>query len=341
MRDFDLPGDSIAFHDLAPRQESFAAALSRGLEAPRGAKAIPCRFLYDAEGSRLFEAICALPEYYPTRTETAILQACAAEVATLAGPRCQLVELGSGSSAKVRLLLDALDSPAAYVPIDISAEPLRRAAQAIAADYPNLHVAAVCADYAEPFALPEIPGGGRRLGFFPGSTIGNLDPLAAEAFLQLWAHRLGPGSAMLVGVDLKKDRTILEPAYDDAAGVTAAFSLNLLARANRELGADFDLGAFRHRAVWNEAAGRIQIHLVSEKAQSVQACGRTFAFAEGEAIHVEDSCKYDIDAFAALARRAGFDPQRYWTDAAGLFSVHWLEAGDASRLFGMTGGQGR
>jgi len=173
--------------------------------------------------------------------------------------------------------------------------------------------------------LPEIPGGGRRLGFFPGSTIGNLSPEEAEAFLSLWALRLGPGSAMLVGVDLTKGREVLEPAYDDAAGVTARFSLNLLARANRELGADFDLAGFRHRAFWSETRSRIEIHLVSLRAQETVVADRRFHFAAGEAIHIEDSCKYSLAGFTALASRAGFEPVESWTDPAQLFSVHYLE----------------
>lgn len=314
-------GQAIAFHDLAPRQEGFADALVRGLS--RRDRAIPCRFLYDARGSALFDAICELPEYYPTRTEMGILTGAAPEIAALAGPACQLIELGSGSSIKARLLLNAMEQPAAYVAIDISRDHLRSAAEAMAADFPALHVAAICADYAQPFALPDLRGG-RRVGFFPGSTIGNLDPAQAEAFLRLWAQRLGPGSAMLIGVDLKKGRAILEPAYDDAQGVTAAFSLNVLARANRELGADFDLDGFRHEARWNEARSRIEIHLRSLRAQTATVAGRRFAFGAGERVHIEDSCKYTLDGFAALAGRAGFDTGRTWTDPRGLFSVHWL-----------------
>ena len=326
MRDLDVQAclgePAIAFYDLNPRQEGFAEGLARGLA--QADKAIPCRFLYDARGSALFDAICELPEYYPTRTETGILRMRAEEIAQLAGPRCQLIELGSGSSVKVRLLLEALDRPAAYVAIDISGDHLRRAAEAVAADFPGLRVAAMAADYAQPFALPDFPGAGRRLGFFPGSTIGNLLPDEAEAFLGLWARRLGPGSAMLIGVDLSKDRGILEPAYDDSAGVTAAFSLNVLERANRELGANFNLEGFRHRAVWNEPLSRIEIHLVSLAAQSVRLLGRTYDFAPGEAVHIEDSCKYSVEGFRALARRAGFSPLECWTDPSGLFSVHYL-----------------
>jgi dimethylhistidine N-methyltransferase len=322
MRDAQLIDGGFAFYDLAPRQEGFADALARGLsQAPRP---IPSRFLYDARRSALFDAICELPEYYPTRTEMRILTERADEIAALAGPGVALVELGSGSSTKVRLLLDALDRPAAYVAIDISGDHLQAAARGIAEDFPKLAVAAICADYAEPFALPHFEGARRRLGFFPGSTIGNLTPERAEAFLRVWAARLGQGAAMLIGVDLVKDAAVLEPAYDDAQGITAAFSLNLLARANRELGADFDLDGFRHRARWNPAAERIEIHLVSLRDQSVNVAAQRYDFEGGEVVHVEDSCKYTIEGFQALARRAGFTPVQAWTDDEGLFSVHWL-----------------
>jgi dimethylhistidine N-methyltransferase len=325
MRDGQLIDGGFAYYDLAPKQETFGEALARGLSQTK--KAIPCRFLYDARGSALFYAICDLPEYYPTRTEMRILADQADAIASAAGPGVALVELGSGSSTKVRLLLDALERPAAYVAIDISGEHLRAAAGRIAEASPGLAVAAICADYAEPFALPHFEGARRRVGFFPGSTIGNLPPDRAETFLRGWAARLGQGAAMVIGVDLVKDPAVLEPAYDDAQGVTAAFSLNLLTRANRELGADFDPGGFRHRARWSAAASRIEIHLVSLKDQSVNVGGRRYSFAEGEAVHVEDSCKYTIGGFQALARRAGFTPTEAWTDSHSLFSVHWLTVG--------------
>jgi len=332
MRDTDLretpapdvaAGRSIAFYDLAPRQESFEAALTRGLSGP--AKSIPCRFLYDEQGSALFDRICDLPEYYPTRTETAILAQRADEIAELAGPGQVVIELGSGSSVKVRLLLEALTTPAAYVAIDVSGQHLRAAAEGIAGAYPALQVAAMCADYGQPFALPHFEGAAGRLGFFPGSTIGNLTPTQAEGFLRLWSGRLGGGASMIVGVDLKKDAAILEPAYDDAQGVTAQFSLNVLHRANRELDADFSVDAFQHCARWNEALSRIEIHLISRRVQSATVAGRRFDFAEGERVHIEDSCKYSVDRFQALATRAGFRPRACWTDEAGLFSVHWLD----------------
>ena len=312
----------IVFHDHAAEEESFLDAVLEGLS--RADKAIPCRFLYDERGSALFDQICELQEYYPTRTETRILEASAAEIARRVGPGATLIELGSGSSIKVRILLEAFDGPAAYVAVDVSREHLRRAAARLAADFPALEVAAVCADYGASFPLPELGGGGRRIAFFPGSTIGNLEPEAALAFLKLWARRLGPGAAMLIGVDLKKDPGILHAAYDDSEGVTAAFSLNLLARANRELGSDFDLGGFRHDARYDQGKGRIEIHLRSLKDQTVRLAGREVAFARGERMHVEHSYKYGLEQFRELARTAGFEPEAVFTDPRGLFSVHYL-----------------
>ncbi len=313
---------TIAFHDHAAEEESFLDAVLVGLSRPD--KAIPCRFLYDERGSALFDQICELAEYYPTRTETQILETRAGEIADWVGPAAQLIELGSGSSIKVRILLEAFEAPAAYVAVDVSREHLKRAAARLAADFPELEVAAVCADYGAQFPLPELGGGGRRVAFFPGSTIGNLEPEAALAFLKLWARRLGPGAAMLVGVDLRKDPGILHAAYDDCEGVTAAFTLNLLARANRELGADFDPAGFRHEARYDQGKGRIEIHLRSLKDQRVRIAGRAFDFARGERVHVEHSYKYGLDQFRDLARDAGFEPEAVFTDPAGLFSVHYL-----------------
>jgi dimethylhistidine N-methyltransferase len=317
----------LEFHDLSPDLGDFREALLHGLTAH--SKAIPCRFLYDARGSALFDRICELPEYYPTRTELGILKACAAEIAERAGSGAQMIELGGVNSSKARILLDALEDPAAYIPIDISREHLKASVQALGAERPELEVLAVCADYTRPLALPEAPGGGMRLGFFPGSTIGNLQPDEATLFLAAWARRLGPGSAMVVGVDLRKDAAILEPAYDDAQGVTAEFSRNLLVRANRELGADFDTDAFAHRARYDAAHGRIEIHLESLKRQTVRIGQVPIAFGQGERIHVEDSYKYSLDGFRGIARAAGFRPAAAWTDPDRLFSVHWLETAEA------------
>ncbi|MEE2690256.1 MAG: L-histidine N(alpha)-methyltransferase [Pseudomonadota bacterium] len=310
----------IGFHDFEPRSQSFEEAFLAGMAG--GEKAVPCRFLYDAQGSQLFDDICELPEYYPTRTETKILKARAGEIAELIGPGAALVELGSGSSIKTRILLDRMKSAAAYMPVDVSREHLRAAAQDIAADYPHLKVEAVCADYGAAFELPPSPG--RRVGFFPGSTIGNLDAGEALALLKSWRGRLGPDGMMIVGVDLKKDPRILEAAYNDSAGVTEAFIKNILARANRELDGDFDLDRFRYEARWSPAAGRIEMHLSSIGAQKAQAAGRLFRFAAGERIHVENSHKYGVEEFSALARAAGFSRRAVYTDADRLFSVHAL-----------------
>ena len=313
----------LEFHDFSPNLGDFRQSLIEGLTARR--KAIPCRFLYDARGSALFDRICKLPEYYPTRTELGILRAIAPEIAERVGPGAQMIELGGVNSLKARILLDALDAPAAYIPVDISREHLRASAEAIHAEKPGLSVLAVCADYTQPFDLPAAPGAGPRVGFFPGSTIGNLQPDEAVQFLASWAERLGPGSVMIVGVDLRKDPAILEPAYDDAQGVTAAFSKNLLVRANRELGSNFDVDAFAHRARYDVAKGRIEIHLESLADQIVHLGEAAFAFAKGERVHVEDSCKYSLEGFKAVARAAGFRPTMHWTDENQLFSVHYLE----------------
>jgi dimethylhistidine N-methyltransferase len=314
------------FHDLAPAEESFRDAVLAGLT--RRAKSIPCRFLYDERGSALFEEICELPEYYLTRTEMTILRDYAPEMAASAGRHAQLIEFGSGASRKVRLLLAALEVPSAYVAIDISREPLRRAADEVAADFPQVPVVAVCADYLEPLRLPALPerGEGRRVGFFPGSTIGNFTPEDAVAFLAGCRRVVGRGGALLIGVDLKKDKAVLDAAYNDSAGVTAAFNLNLLERINRELDADFDLDRFEHVAFYNEAAGRIEIYIRSRADQIVTVAGRAIRFAAGEHIHTEDSCKYSIAEFQRLAARGGFRPGRCWTDRRRLFSVHLLES---------------
>lgn len=313
----------FAFHDLAPGEESFRDAVLCGLG--RADKAIPCKFFYDARGSWLFEEICGLPEYYPTRTEIAILEENSADVAAQMGSHCRLIEFGSGASQKVRVLLRALDRPAAYVPVDISREHLRDAAISLAEDFPSVPVIAVCADYTRPFRLPPLPGAsGKRVGFFPGSTIGNFQPDAAVAFLANYAQVLGSGGEMLIGVDLKKDTEILDSAYNDRAGVTAAFNLNLLERINRELDGDLDLDRFEHVAFYNELEGRVEIYIRSQANQEAWIAGRRIHFAAGELIHTEYSYKFSVAEFRALAARAGFRPVDAWTDPAELFSVHYF-----------------
>jgi dimethylhistidine N-methyltransferase len=303
--------------------EDFRSALLLGLS--RFAKAVPCRFLYDKAGSDLFDQICRLPEYYPTRTEKGILRNHASDIARRVGPGVRFIELGAGSGGKAEWLIDVLDRPAGYLCIDISPSPLAATARHMAQRYPGLAVVATCADYLADLRLPDR-GMVRDLCFFPGSTIGNFERDDARAFLAQWRDRLGPGGMMIVGVDLQKDITVLEQAYDDAQGVTARFSLNVLARANAELGADFDLGLFRHRAIYRSDPGHIEISLVSLADQSVRVAGHTFHFARGEALHIENSHKYTLDEFADMAKSAGFASQGVWTDAADLFSVHLLRS---------------
>ena len=318
-------GPLQGFHDLEPAVEEFRAAVLNGLAGPQ--KRIPAKFFYDAEGSRLFDAICALAEYYPTRTEIGILDRHSGDIAQAIGPDATLVEFGSGSSVKIRILLDAMPDLAAYVPIDISRDHLVAAARAVADDHEGLAVVPVCADYSGPVALPPDLPRHRLAGFFPGSTIGNFAPTQAAAFLKQVATLLGPGSGLLIGVDLQKDEAILNAAYNDAEGVTAAFNLNLLARINRELGGDFDPDGFAHRACYNAARACIEMHLISRRHQSVTIAGRKFEFQHGETIHTEDSHKYTVESFHALAGAAGWRAEQVWTDPDQLFSVHYLMAG--------------
>ena len=323
-----LTASRFSFHDLRPDSGSFLDDVIAGLSRPQ--KELPPKYFYDERGSALFEAICELPEYYPTRTETAIMRSHARDMARCLGPRCALIEFGSGSSRKTRILIGEL-APVAYVPIDIAAAQLKVSASALAKAFDGLRVIAVCADYSRPFVLPELEGvdARRRAVYFPGSTIGNFTIPEAVAFLKGARSVAGTGGALLIGVDLKKDPARLNAAYNDAQGITAQFNLNLLARINRELGADFDLGAFRHHAHYNAGLGRVEMHLVSQREQQVAVRGHVFRFRSGETIHTENSYKYSVAEFQALARGAGFTPQLYWTDPEQLFAVHYLtvEAG--------------
>ncbi len=303
-------------------QEVFRAAVIEGLGGET--KTLPCKYFYDRRGSALFDLICDLDEYYLTRTEIALLQAKARNIAAAAGPGRSVVEFGSGSSVKVRYLLDVMERPAAYVPVDISREHMIAATRALARDYPDVPVIPVCADYTQTFELPRRIGGTRRLGFFPGSTIGNFAPAEACAFLTNAAATIGLGGALVIGVDLKKDERVLRAAYNDDSGITAAFNFNILRRINRELGADFDLDAFAHHAPYNAERGRIEMHLVSLKDQAVRLAGRCFTFDEGATIHTENSYKYTVDEFITLAERAGWRPTETWVDSDALFSVHYM-----------------
>lgn len=301
---------------------AFLADVRDGLSKTQ--KALSPKYFYDSAGSDLFEAITRLPEYYPTRTEVGILDRSGPEMAALLPARAALVEFGSGSTIKLRRLLRHLDKLAAYVPVDVSGEFLRSQAEVLSGDFPHLRVEPLVADFTRDFDLPESLRDMPRAGFFPGSTIGNFEPSEAEDLLRRFGRILGEGAHMIVGVDLVKDAAILERAYDDAAGVTAAFNLNLLTRINRELAGRFDLGAFSHRAVFNPQASRIEMHLVSAGAQDVGIGSDTVAFADGETIHTESSYKYTVETFRALVERAGWTWIQVWTDPEGLFSVHAL-----------------
>jgi dimethylhistidine N-methyltransferase len=320
-----MPARAARLVDLAPEIVAFRDAVLGGLAAPE--KSIPPTYFYDARGSELFEQICQLPEYYPTRTEIGILRRFAPEIASRIGPGAQIIEYGSGASEKVRLILDALEAPVAYVPVDISGDYLSDVAERLAGDYPGLEVTAVVADYRQPFAVPAPSRpASMRAALFTGSTIGNFSPEEAMAFLRHAARRLVGGGALVIGVDLRKDPNLLHAAYNDAAGVTAAFNLNLLTRINRELDADFDLDAFDHYAFYNPRQNRIEMHLVSRRPQRVTVAGRSFYFATGESIHTENSYKFDIDGFRDMARWAGFVPEAVWLDDDRRFSVHLLRS---------------
>lgn len=311
---------AITLLDLEPAPANFLQELLDGLRSTP--KRIPCKFFYDARGSRLFDQICEMDEYYLTRSETALLQRIAPEIAALCGPGCLLVELGSGSSTKTRLLLDHLDSPAAYVPIDISRPHLLAAAETLARGYFPLEVLPVCADYSQPLSLPEprLPAK-RRAVFFPGSTIGNFEPGDARAFLTRVAQWCQPGDALILGADLQKAPSIIESAYNDSEGITAAFNLNLLARANRELGADFHLQAFRHQAIYDPARGRVEMRLLSLARQTVTLGSEKIHFAAGEPILTEYSHKYTPESLRPLLASAGWSLRRVWTSPPPSFAV--------------------
>jgi dimethylhistidine N-methyltransferase len=303
--------------------KEFLREAAVGLLQPQ--KTLPCKFLYDDQGSQLFNQICDLDEYYPTRTETAILRDNIRGIAEVIGPECRLVEFGSGTSTKTRLLLEHLDDLVSYTPIDISSGQLFDSCQKLERDFPALEILPVAADYTDPLELPELQTPAQKVvAFFPGSTIGNFKPHEAVSFLQRIADLCGPGGGLLIGVDLSKDRRLLEAAYNDREGVTAEFNLNLLTRANRELGSDFDLGSFRHQAVYDEALGRIEMRLVSLRPQVVRLANREFFFGEDEYITTEYSYKYSLPKFTNLARRAGFEVLNVWVDGNNWFSVQYL-----------------
>jgi dimethylhistidine N-methyltransferase len=303
----------------------FADDVRMGLARPR--KATPSKWLYDSRGSALYELICEQPEYYPPRIETALLERHGREIAQAIGPGALVFEYGAGSARKSALLLAALERPAAYVPLDISPAALEHAHESMRARFPALPVRPLLADFTEPVAIPlaDLPCR-RRVAFFPGSTIGNFDPPEAVALLRRMARDAGEGGMLAIGVDLPKEESVLVSAYDDARGVTAAFDLNLLARMNRELGADFRLSQFRHRALWNDRLSRVEMHLFSEEPQEVQVAGSAFLFAAGESIHTESAYKWDPQAFDALAAIAGFALEAAYSDDRAWFSVRLYRA---------------
>jgi dimethylhistidine N-methyltransferase len=303
--------------------ERFRADVLHGLTRPR--KQLPAKYFYDEVGSELFDEITRLEEYYPTRTELGIMVRHAEEMAGRLGADCLLVELGGGSLTKVRMLLGHLDRPAGYVPVDVSGEHLWRAAAALAREYPHLPVLPVCADFTRDFAPPQIPPA-RRAVYFPGSTIGNFDPADANDLLRRVARLVGPGGGLLLGIDLRKDPWVLEAAYNDKRGVTAAFNLNVLARINRELGADFDLTAFSHLAYYNLEQSRIEMHLISTTRQEVRIGETVIRFRKGENIHTENSYKYDLAEFGRRAAGCGLRVEATWTDDRRYFAVLHLAA---------------
>jgi dimethylhistidine N-methyltransferase len=321
----------------APDFDEQTSAFARDVvgDLSQAPKRLSPKYFYDATGSELFEQITRLPEYYPTRTELAILRDRGSAISAIIPDGAALVEFGAGATTKVRLLLNEC-AFGAYVPVDISGDFLKAQADALRRDFPALDVYPVTADFTAPFALPDAIAAMPKVGFFPGSTLGNFDPHEACAFLRSARDILGKDAQMVIGIDLEKDERLLHDAYNDAAGVTARFNLNVLHRINRELGGDFDLSAFTHRAIYNRERHRIEMHLISRKAQTARVLGRKFSFRAGESIHTESSYKYSLERFTALARGSGWTTRESWTDGAGMFSVHALGASDqASSDYGM------
>jgi dimethylhistidine N-methyltransferase len=329
LPDTKHPGDGDEAHlqffaDYEPPKDDFLADVLEGLGRPQ--KSLSPKYFYDQKGSALFDEICRTPEYYITRTELELLDRVLPEVAGMVGPEAIVIEWGSGSSWKIRKVLDALERPAEYIAIDISGEHLKAAAAEIARQYPNVKVGAICADFLSPIKLPREArvSEGRELGFLPGSTIGNFEPPVAAEILRRAADLLGSGGALLIGTDLQKDEQTLLAAYNDAGGVTAAFNLNLLERMKTELGAQIDVDAFEHEAIYNTDFHRIEMHLRARRATTIKVAGHTFAFVPGETIHTENSHKFTVEGFQAIAKTAGFDAGAVWTDDASLFALHYL-----------------
>jgi dimethylhistidine N-methyltransferase len=317
-----FPTSSGPLH-LGSESTSFLNQAIAGLSQP--ARTLPCKFFYDDRGAQLFRKICDLPEYYITRAELQILRLQAADIAGTLGDHIELIGLGTGAGTKTRILLEELADPVVYIPIDISKEQLENSTARFRGHFPRLTILPICTDYLEPFELPlPRPPSARSVVYFPGSTIGNFEPAVAEAFLSRLAELTGPDGGLLIGVDLQKKPSVIERAYNDSAGVTAAFNLNLLSRANRELGADFDLPNWQHQAIYNTAEGRIEMYLISLANQSVHLGGEPFQFAKHERILTEYSYKHSPEGFRALASRAGFRFEHLWTDSGHLFGLFYF-----------------
>lgn len=321
----------ISDDERRPPSSELLEVVQRGLGAKP--KRLPSWLFYDERGSALFERICEQPEYYLTRCEIALMDEHAAAIADELGSGVRLVEYGSGNAIKTRMLLGHLHAPVAYVPVEISPEPLRQSMERLATAFPRLPLQPLCADFSRPLRLPIPPRAPRRtVLYFPGSTIGNFESREAAALLRKMRNEMGDAGGILIGADLKKDPALIEAAYNDRAGVTAEFTLNMLARLNREIGSNFELSAFAHRAHYNPMAGRIETHLVSRREQQVKVGRANVPFRADETIQVEYSCKYSLEDFAALAARAGLAVQRVWTDPQRMFSVQYLvRAGTAAR----------
>jgi dimethylhistidine N-methyltransferase len=315
--------DVASFKDYRPDDNEMLSEALEGLLATP--KTLPCKYFYDEKGSDLFQQICQLPEYYPTRTETLLLQSIAGEIAELIGPACQMIEYGSGSSEKMQIILRALIEPESFTAVDISKEHLLSVTKALSKEFPQLKVHAVSADFIRPFSVPKMIGDGLRVGFFPGSTIGNFTYDDAISFLQGTKKVVGPNGAMLIGLDLKKDERILHAAYNDAQGVTAAFNMNLLVRLNSELGATFNLNEFCHEAFYNAEIGRVEMHLKSLSDQTVRLGPEVISFKKSETIHTENSYKYGLGEFKELAECAGYKTLKSWRDPDNFFGIFFLQ----------------
>jgi dimethylhistidine N-methyltransferase len=315
-----VPG-RVTVLDLEPVSADFLAEVLAGLSS--SPRTLPCKFFYDERGADLFQKICELPEYYITRTETELLRRYSPEISESIGANAALIGFGTGAGIKTRMLLERLQNPIAYIPVDISKQRLIDSAVELSHAMPALEILPVCADYLQELLLPKpLRKPDHVAVYFPGSTIGNLEPPVAKEFLQRVCRLCGKNGGLIIGVDLQKGRDVLEAAYNDSAGVTAAFNLNLLARANRELGADFDLPQWRHRAVYNQDEGRIEMHLLSDGEQTVHVGGREFPFAAEEKIITEFSYKHTLDGFVRLAASAGFrEASRVWTDPEKMFAI--------------------